>query len=416
MQVRLHALLPFLAALLFIARVAPAQETPPHVLVLDTLDALPIKLVSIAGDSLTYRGDDGKVQVISRSQVVGVLVAQTAETVAPAGPATLRQRIRLTDGQEFLGAISVASPEAQASDSPAAPADLLTFDSRALGAVRIPLDRARTLELVPGSDLALGDVSEDHLSLRNGDAVTGFIESIAATVTVSSFNDPATKTELPLSSIRSIQFANPPVPAEGAFIWTRQERFKFARVSLSASGEVTVHPSLPFASESEDPTKPLKLPITEVGGLVFDFRGLVPLSSLPPLSWTQSADRRWAPAPLTLHDTQGNIFPAIEFVGPGEAIWSLPAGTQRVAGRALLPETCRDWGDATFSISVDSAPAAAASRLTDQNPAMDFNVRIPPGAKTLRIKVEGGENGPIQDRVRLERTLLRIASPAASIR
>jgi hypothetical protein len=47
---------------------------------------------------------------------------------------------------------------------------------------------------------------------------------------------------------------------------------------------------------------------------------------------------------------------------------------------------------------------------------MDFNVRIPPGAKTLRIKVEGGENGPIQDRVRLERTLLRIASPAASIR
>lgn len=387
---------------------ARAQEAPPHVLLLDTLDAVPIKLVSIAGDSLSYRGIDGKIATVSLSQVFGVLVAEPADASvpsAPLGPASARQRVLLVDGQEFIGTLQTSQTTGTS------PADAFSFESRALGLLQIPLERTRAIELLPRSGSESTDVSEDRLSLRNGDVVTGFVESIGSSIVLSSLNDPASRSELPLASIRAVDFANPPVAPDGAFIWTRQERFQFSRASVSASGGVTVHVVPPSGQSAPDATRPLTIPLSEVRGLVFDFRGLVPLSSLPSGSWMQSPDRRWAPAPQRHENVRGSIFPDVEFVGPGEATWSLPSGALRVAGRAVLPEACRDWGDAAFSISIDSAPPAATGRLTAESPALDFNVRIPAGGKTLRIKVEGGENGPIQDRVRLERTLIRTSEP-----
>jgi hypothetical protein len=96
--------------------------------------------------------------------------------------------------------------------------------------------------------------------------------------------------------------------------------------------------------------------------------------------------------------------------------WVLPRGARALIATALLDEGCLDWGDCEVVVrllpaaSEDRAggaerdvPELARVRLNGASPARDITCRFAPTAlgDRLRIDVEQGEHGPIQDRVRL---------------
>jgi len=125
-------------------------------------------------------------------------------------------------------------------------------------------------------------------------------------------------------------------------------------------------------------------------------------------------ERRWSPPAASRSESDSSIAQDIEIAGPAVVTWALPPGATRVAGLASLPEGCRDWGDLTMTIAFSDQPAAGeafSARLTGATPASEFNLVVPPGAKSVRISVDAGPSGPIQDNVRLSRTLVLAPAP-----
>ena len=92
--------------------------------------------------------------------------------------------------------------------------------------------------------------------------------------------------------------------------------------------------------------------------------------------------------------------------------WVLPAGADRLAGWLVLPESCRDWGACRVTLLFETTELFAQT-LSASDSVVAFNVALPASLgklspQRLKVIVESGERGPVQDQVLLRRVIIGV--------
>lgn len=360
--------------------------------------------------------------------------ADTGEAAAPADArstrlATAAERsglgiVELVDGQRLIGSLETQG------EPP--PADALVWSHRSIGRVVLPLDMVRRVRMEgPGVTMpATIDAAQDIVLLGNGDTVSGLIEKITATEVWSTPKGSGGKGDpirTPLGRVCELRLANPAItaapPLPRSLVWLEDGSLVAAdanslsmggdsdRVLLGGIGaEVRGRPAL---GTSADSVSLGRLRALSINGARF-----VPLSTLQVAAQSPSSDRLFGgpvivgsfiDAPLAIADV---LLP-----GPMTAEWVLPVGADRLAGWLVLPETCRDWGACRVTLLLENTELFAQN-LSGTESVVAFNVALPtgsvrPAAQRLKIIVESGERGPVQDQVLLRRVIIGVG-PAGS--
>lgn len=336
---------------------------------------------------------------------------------APAG------MLLLSDGSRLVGRLG-----------PVAGDEKITWEHPRLARSVFRLDDVRRIRLVPlASDprSAGASTAGDRVVTTNGDVVTGFVDSIGEVVKIESEGK---KIDLALNRVATIDLSNPSKSPAGLRLWLEDgsvvgvKEFGAARTP----GEFVVRLNSIAGAE---PAPLVALTVGELVAFTPDAASVLPLASLPIESQRGVGERRYVD-PVVLRwrgealgaawresSTPGEPAPPldapdIELPGPMSVEWTLPPGAVRLAGWAEVPSGSRLWAEFTLVIEgvggmegaseARHAPLASES-MNGNRPIVEFNIEIPrPAPQRLRISIDPGSRGPIQDRVAIRRALLLI--------
>jgi hypothetical protein len=450
-----------------------APETRvPRVLIGPGLESRVGALAGVAGSQITFVSSIGRESVVPARDVLAILpvlgdagdsasagsavagaTRATGATRAAPGSPTARAGgdgiviiagqpvssgwVELIDGQLFPGApmstdairtddASNARPDASES-TPFAEA--IAWATPSLGDLLINLEGVSMIVVEPRTALALlarpqtitklgsGDAS-DRVVLLNGDVVAGFVESVSPEGVIidealasESAASPAPASTIALGRVALIKFANPAQPPSGPRFWLYDATVASVAPTASAGQtSLSVSPSGPWVRSASG--SPTKFDVTSLRAFTFDASRLVALSSLVP-SVQGSEQRRWTPPPI-FAESRGNPLGIadIELPGAMRTTWTLPASATHVSMRLELAEDARTFGDCVVRVEIVGDEARGASaRLNAAAPMSDVRLAIPRGSSRaqLRIAVEAGQHGSIQDRVLIRRGLVLLA-------
>jgi len=339
------------------------------------------------------------------------IVDDAALTPTARAPAATLASILLVDGQRLIGAIAPAID---------APVDdqVIRWSHPRLGALPIAIDRVARIVFDDSVVAPEPAPSGDSVLLGNGDRVTGFVDAIGPDILLSpstpSGSPKAAAVRIPIDQAAMVQLSNPAQRAAGPTVWLADGSvLATPRLEIdTASLKVTLAPLGSAAGASVE--------LGDLRGIALDAGRLTALASLPLAGFGPTGGRRIAEPPRLRPVGQGPATSPlgaddIELPGPMFAEWNLPAaGDMRIAGWVSLDPDARSWGDCEVVVSaVDAGSGGAVRELARQRvnaaqPVVPINALLA-GARTgsrVRIAVEPGEGGPIQDRVTLRRMLL----------
>ncbi len=328
--------------------------------------------------------------------------------------------LELTDGTRLVGTLAARDPEN---------ADLVAWNHPALGRMLFALERVKRVDFGPeellggaaggnsvrhAGDEAAAPEAGDVVELANGDRLVGFVERLGNQIVVRAGSGASAQMSTPDAQVvRSVRLANPAVPAAGLMVWLRGGNT--LRVSdLQAGGNEAAR--LVF-EPAEGLSRQINVRLDQYRGIVPRAERVVPLAGLP-LSGQKAAADRFAPGVLRVHHRAEDLLGAadIELPGPMTAEWALPAGARRLAGWLVMPSAAREWGDCVVRVSevagegvVETTRVLREGRLNAEKPWMTLAESLGGGAGArLRVEVESGERGPIQDRLVLRRVLIAV--------
>jgi len=411
----------------------------------DKLQIQPIRLAGVSGDRVGYFDEQRQLQREPIQSYVMLEVAPQSfeqESAEAETASSLSSLIKLTDGQRIAGRLS-----ARASDEED---QALGWWHPTLGQITVGLDRVASYQRLSSTG---GDTSRsarialdqrslvpqaDRVLLVNGDVVEGYLVSLMA---VPSPNDATTSDEnpfakavllrdgetepidLPLNSIDQITLANPLELPEA--LWHVINLRDGSRL-LGGDLKITSD-SLSFSNTLWDRgSMPLVLPITAVASVEFAGAGMT-LASLDSLEWEALKPARGFGRPVEHRVLPGRV----EMHSPTFLTMSLPPGASRMARTILLdlpsgidPVQAR-WADVVVEIYADFSEASAnGGEPTDPSGRLQQLVRVQLDAQTrsheinldlthlqasrLWWVVREGKNGPVLDRVALERGVLLV--------
>ncbi|MEX2220107.1 MAG: hypothetical protein WD749_15260 [Phycisphaerales bacterium] len=407
----------------------PPQGPPPpgvaRVLIDRRLQEHAVRITALDARTLTYTDSAGLVRSEPLAEFIAILPdhAATSDSAAggalpgflPVGAASA-QELTLADGQRLVGRFGSVLGDA--------PAEVFTWEHPVLGPLEVRLDDVRRLQLgfaepallAPGGPRQPGDT--DLVILANGDRLEGFVEGLLREGPAVRLVTGETARDIPFERIGHIHFQSNPAgaPPEGSLIaWLRDGSILACRaLRTTRAGELTIE----LAMREGAPARPAEATMAQ-GALALadlvaaDLRPglLTPLASLPPAEQRPAAERRWSPpvtasqnnAPLHLED--------LHLPGPLAVEWDLPPGASRFAATAELPRSMWDWGDAEVVVALAAQGRETElfrQRLSAERPAAAINLsleRAPAGAR-LRIRLEAGPYGAVQDRIVLRRPVL----------
>lgn len=359
---------------------AIAQEVAnaPHLIVDERLNAIPVQVISITSDSVTVRTLTESSRILPLSEVFAIVLSRTGTGLTMA-PGAAPHVLRLRDGRVYRGELNREETSG---------AESLVFRSVGAGNVQTTLEDVASIEFSPEAT-AHPRPTQDTVRFANGDLANGFVERVGSTVIVS--GDSGVRT-FELSTIRAIDFANPPIRASGMILRTADETIGCRSVLMPTGGGVTI-------SGIED-TQPPSIEIHSVVSIIPDASRFVALSDL-----TVAAHDRTTDPPRQLQ--RGAIGKDIEITGPVTVRWTLPEDARMVAGEMTLPESCRDWGDLNYRVSTGGGNEVRG-RLNGSSHTTSFVLHVASGEKELALTIESGEGGPIHDRIRLSRAMIAV--------
>lgn len=374
----------------------PVGVPPSRVLLDLNFRATPIEVVSLSATELRARDAEGRALTLPRAHVLAILSRQEGvretpsqeERVAPAH----QPRVRLVDGQVFPGAPA---------SEPAA-TDFLRWEVPGWGPITIPLDRVASVSLTHLSAAERTPGAADRVLLTNGDTVDGFVAELGGVIRIEGEHDATT---LPTDRARGVVFSNPGVSPSGGMIWLVSDVVAAVdTLTVDSAGACSFVPAL-----GEKGAEPKATPFAGVRAVVFDSARVRALATIPWASVGPSpgSTRRWTPPPITGDPARAALFAAdIEFPGPMSVEWDLPPGARVFAGDAELPQACRIWGDCTLSIRAADGAVLWEQRLTGAAPEGSFRLDLPQGLSRLKMIVDPGAGGAVQDRVVLRAPVL----------
>lgn len=392
------------------AVLCPAQQpaveraAPVRLLIDRSLKESAVRVVSIDSRTLKYTSAEEPATAPARSrplsEVLAIIPAPGLRVTLPPRESSLPLfAVTTVDGQRVVGTLADA-PEGK--DPP------IRLATRLVGAVNVPLDRARTLEQIPAPGVATEPGSDDRVVLTNADLIVGFVESVGRTISVQPSGGQSQTFES--ERVRSISFANQSKAAAEPQAWLADGSVLALSASPMLDGGVLRAPVALAGSGAE-------INAGDVIAVSFDPRRLRALAALPAPKYRPSADRRWTRPPRVTDPGAVLAASDIEIPGPMTIEWALPDGSKRLACLAELAPSSEGWGDCVFTIELETGPGSArplfSHRLTPSAGSIRAEVALD-GAKAgsvLRISIAAGEHGSVQDRVMLRRPLLLIEPP-----
>lgn len=367
-----------------------------HVLVDSGLRRTPVEITEITAERIRFLDAERAPRSIPLADVVALLpdrpddLGEPVAAEASGRGLAVRIAVELTDGQRFVGKPSFTEVK-----------DGLAWDTRMFGRLELPLDRIHSISLHPEVIDPAGRVAgkDDEIDLLNGDRVTGLVESFGPAVVIESGGQ---RISLTPDRIAAVVLANP-ASAPPRKLVRLDDGAVFAIDAVRTSGETQVELTRPGAVDGK--SRKVSAPLADVSAVWFDAPRLTPLSRIAIDRFEASPGRRWTRAPRIYGAEMGSAGD-IEVPGPMTVEWVLPAAS-RFAGTLVLPRRSLEWGDGEVTIEIRPAKGAGSEswtglvkeRLNAARPAAEFNVELPPGPSRLRLKLEPGADGTIQDRV-----------------
>jgi hypothetical protein len=374
-----------------------ADDVTPRVLIDTRLQERVASVSGIDGGDIRVVDDQGQVRTLDGRDYVGFIARYPSlrEIDAPAGV------LELTDGQRFVGTLMAGQTDDE----------VLRWNHASLGTLRVPLEEIADI-VFSGPGLVhtpLESRVDDEVILANGDRISGFVEQIGDEVIIESGG---AMREVPRGGVSTILLANPVQPMAGAFIWLADGSVvSILDAQMTSEGLIRLTASLGVTEDSSIAESGVgEVSIHEVQAAAFDAGRLVALGRLTPAGYEPASNRRWSEPPTTGDASTALLGAAIiEIPGPMSVWWDLPEGVSRLGLVAELPVSMQTWGDCEIIVEVGgdgSWREKARERLNADRPEVRINVTIDePG---LRIRVDEGRYGPIQDHVRIVRALLLV--------
>jgi hypothetical protein len=399
-------------------------EAPPEplerVLIDRTLGQQTVRVSSIDASTVRIIDAAGRARAVPRADVLALLppLPQLDPPHIPDPPAVPRParinrfpiqepapsimptpaagRLELTDGQVLPGSLTPGGKD-----------DSVAWRSNLWGPLEVPLDNVATIVTNTQRFDAAAQTfrpAEDGVLLANGDRLEGFVASVTTDVKLEQGDK---VTALPLSRIDGVRFANPVRPAPGAWVWTADTAAAVSQITLSAGGAYTLAGRIAGATSQPTATEPGE----SIHAISFDAGVLHALATLPmtvPPARDDTA-RRWNSPPTVTPGLTPLGAADIELPGPVRVEWTLPRGATRFSAILELPPSARLWGDCEAVIEA-VGPSSNAVPLAREplNQSRPVAVIIAPlnNATRLRITIDPGPSGPIQDRVFIRRALV----------
>ena len=331
----------------------------------------------------------------------------TSEEPSPPG----YHSIQLTDGQIITAQIIDSS-------NPDFLRYHLIINNKDLAIGSLPLDRIMHIDATKtnANPTPTLDQTTDTIITLNNDIITGFIENIGTHCTIALDTRQLT---LPLQQIQSIHLANIIESIPGILILTNDGSKLFAN-TLDADFQhqttLSLAPnSLGLQEEPTDTADTWRLPNDLIAGIEVHQCNhyVIGLAELTPTTIEPTGDRAWTPTPTVLkHSTQNPALATIDLQAPVRMVYSLPTDTTRFA--CTLQAPINQWTDCIATITTINAKGHRVELLSVQlnalHPSHEINTPIDPNSKELEIRIEPGEQGPIQDRVLIHSPRLLIES------
>jgi hypothetical protein len=316
-------------------------------------------------------------------------------------PVAPRMVLFTTDGQILPG-----SPLSERGGS-----DTVLWSSPLIGRASVPLDLLSRVTTLQAARTTSPKVTQDTLNLRNGDTLSGFVESVGTSIDIETKSG-TTKQHLsiPLERVDSLLLSQPLKPPTESLLATRSGMVISTTAVSINKRSIAFHPTLCGSAT-------FSLADDQLESLVFNAASARPLSMCVFSPPTSQPDRAWT-LPLEIRGmARGPFSGEIEFPGPMSVDAAIPAGAVAFMCSLELPHACRAWGDPTFVVSQSDAAGwheLKRVRLSGDAPTADLVVPLN-GSTSLRLSVESGASGPIQDRVLLHSGILTLPTkPSAA--
>ncbi|MCL4742594.1 MAG: hypothetical protein KJZ54_10370 [Phycisphaerales bacterium] len=401
----------------------PAAADPPFILIDRDLRERRVELAAITDRAISFVDELGLARTEPLdSQLALMRVTSRARFDAASVPGWYERFLRLevqpeepridesapgtlalTDGQRLPGRLA---------DAPAADGRL-RWEHPLFGTLDVDLERVRAVAFeAPWTDRP--SPVDDTITLVNGDRVQGFVERIGPEIVVESGGS---RSVIAASRAAKVELANPHTPLDGPAVWLSDGSvLALSAITVSITGRA----ELASADVSGSAGPVASISAAQITAIAFDAGSFVPLASIAPVESHPGVARVPPPSVERIPDAPLGAGDLV-FPGPIDAEWPLPRGASRLAATIELPPASWVWGDCEVVITV-VAPGMPARELTrvrvnGERPAARLDARLPGpdrADRTLRIAIDPGEFGPIQDRPVLRRALLLIdpAGPA----
>ena len=384
---------------------------------IESVDVLRISAGGGAGKGageVVYIDAAGARRTRPMSEVLALAPARWSDGAASPPPSGSRpigaSVLDLVDGQRLIGTLQDRGDDSRAS------VDTVLWRTERFGTMTLAIDRIARWSRSGAMVRASRPPTADRLIFANGDVQEGVIETFGSTTVLSSRSPSpgTTKTSVPLDRLDEVVFSNPAGKASGTVCWLNDGSVIALNeiVSEGDGGRLRVRPAIAGAKAESGYLLP-----GEVLGVTFDASGVFPLSSLLPRNVRPLGDRLSTKPPGVLEPT--DLRPPtlgaadIEISGAMAFELELPIAARSLVGEVELPESAWMWGDCELVVSVSGSKSAereaARTRVWSGKSAVALNVRLDaPAGSTLRISLEPGAYGPVQDRVVIRHAIISV--------
>ncbi|MBO6738260.1 MAG: hypothetical protein JJ916_00195 [Phycisphaerales bacterium] len=303
--------------------------------------------------------------------------------------------ITLTDGQTVRGSIIE-------SDLPEYLGINLIAGMKMHGDAHVSLERVlRIVDQDVRDPHPPAELLDDLVVLRNGDRVSGFVESIGPVVRVA-LDD--TAIELESARIQQIHIANESAPLDGIYLrFADREVIRVLGFRYSAQSPIEISVDPVSLGMLETGHTEWRLNSGSLDSLWVSAPGqrVVSLASIEPEDIEPVGGRAWVPTPIVLNENATHeALRSIDFRSPARVSYPLPEGASRFACSIEVP--IEEWTDCV--LRVITVGSGRERQIFEQRMRLDastasINTSLPQGVDSIIIEIDPGEHGPIQDRV-----------------
>ena len=326
----------------------------------------------------------------------GIDLGSTALAWIPKGDGvgTIERRpfsmTKLTDGQVIIATFGGFHIEP--------PSTIVRWKHPGMGMMDISVDRTSLIQMQPMEKPPVASNS-DEIVLRNGDRISGFIESFEEPIII---ENAGVKREIPLDRVAGIALVSAQPKVAAVRVWLSDGSIIDGTSITGGFGGGFVLQGMSLGmSRSSQP-----ILTDEIRCVSQSSKRMLPLSQLkpnvlPPISI--SLPRAEYPTPIVSTFEAPLGATAIEIRGPERLVYEIPKGFSVLSADVEIPPSVLAWADCAFVIRQNGQELGRYS-LNAKNSKARIRVAVQPGP--LEIEIEEAAGGPVGDTVILRRAIL----------